>query len=186
MNENEMQIEINSISEIESTPGFLLPDEKGQFLRDVNRPEYDRLEKKRDEAYRLAANQTPEETPKALPQSNVVPLQEQSELISQAKAEMKLLVDLGFESAEIPLDIPEWKVGSLKMQRLAAEQNYQELTPLINEQFVTLEVPPLEKAAFDAFITGAGNMDETFKEKTFENIIDWIHRANKEKYESDV
>ncbi len=39
---------------IETTPGFLLPDEKGQFLRDVNRPEYDRLEKERDKFYQLA------------------------------------------------------------------------------------------------------------------------------------
>lgn len=39
---------------IEATPGFLLPDEKGQFLREVNRPEYDRLEKERDKYYQLA------------------------------------------------------------------------------------------------------------------------------------
>lgn len=39
---------------IESTPGFLLPDDKGQFLREVNRPEYDRLEKERDKFYKLA------------------------------------------------------------------------------------------------------------------------------------
>jgi len=39
---------------IEQTPGFLLPDEKGHFLRDVNRPEYDRLEKERDKFYQLA------------------------------------------------------------------------------------------------------------------------------------
>lgn len=39
---------------IEQTPGFLLPDEKGQLLRDVNRSEYDRLEKERDRLYKLA------------------------------------------------------------------------------------------------------------------------------------
>lgn len=39
---------------IEQTPGFILPDEKGQLLRDVNRPEYDRLEKERDRLYQLA------------------------------------------------------------------------------------------------------------------------------------
>lgn len=39
---------------IENTPGFLLPDEKGQLLRDTNRPEYDRLEKERDKFYQLA------------------------------------------------------------------------------------------------------------------------------------
>lgn len=39
---------------IEQIPGFLMPDEKGQLLRDVNRPEYDRLEKERDKFYQLA------------------------------------------------------------------------------------------------------------------------------------
>ena len=39
---------------IEATPGFLLPDDKGQLLRDTNRPEYDRLEKERDRLYHIA------------------------------------------------------------------------------------------------------------------------------------
>lgn len=45
---------LTEAKKIESTPGFLLPDEKGQFLREVNRPEYDRLEKERDKFYQLA------------------------------------------------------------------------------------------------------------------------------------
>lgn len=39
---------------IEATPGFLLPDDKGQLLKDTNRPEYDRLEKERDRLYHIA------------------------------------------------------------------------------------------------------------------------------------
>jgi hypothetical protein len=38
---------------IEATAGFLLPDEKGQLLKDTNRPEYDRLEKERDRLYHI-------------------------------------------------------------------------------------------------------------------------------------
>lgn len=45
---------LTEAKKIEQTPGFLLPDEKGQLLRDVNRPEYDRLEKERDKFYQLA------------------------------------------------------------------------------------------------------------------------------------
>ncbi len=45
---------LTEAKKIESTPGFLLPDDKGQFLREVNRPEYDRLEKERDRLYQLA------------------------------------------------------------------------------------------------------------------------------------
>jgi hypothetical protein len=45
---------LTEAKKIEQTPGFLLPDEKGQLLRDSNRPEYDRLEKERDRLYQLA------------------------------------------------------------------------------------------------------------------------------------
>lgn len=45
---------LTEAKKIESTPGFILPDEKGQFLRETNRPEYDRLEKERDKFYKLA------------------------------------------------------------------------------------------------------------------------------------
>ena len=45
---------LTEAKKIEATPGFLLPDEKGQFLRETNRPEYDRLEKERDRLYKLA------------------------------------------------------------------------------------------------------------------------------------
>lgn len=45
---------LTEAKKIEQTLGFLLPDEKGQLLRDTNRPEYDRLEKERDRLYHLA------------------------------------------------------------------------------------------------------------------------------------
>ena len=45
---------LTEAKKIENTPGFIMPDEKGQLLRDVNRPEYDRLEKERTKFYELA------------------------------------------------------------------------------------------------------------------------------------
>ncbi len=45
---------LTEAKKIENTPGFLLPDDKGQFLRETNRPEYNRLEKERDKFYKLA------------------------------------------------------------------------------------------------------------------------------------
>jgi hypothetical protein len=50
---------LTEAKKIENTPGFLLPDDKGQFLREVNRPEYDRLEKERDKFYKLANPEKP-------------------------------------------------------------------------------------------------------------------------------
>ncbi len=45
---------LTEAKKIESTPGFLMPDEKGQLLKDTNIVEYNRLEKERDKFYRLA------------------------------------------------------------------------------------------------------------------------------------
>ncbi len=45
---------LTEAKKIEATPGFLMPDEKGQFLKDVNIVEYQRLEKERDRLYKLA------------------------------------------------------------------------------------------------------------------------------------
>lgn len=45
---------LTKAKQIEQTPGFLMPDEKGQLMKDVNRTEYDRLEKERDKFYQLA------------------------------------------------------------------------------------------------------------------------------------
>jgi len=45
---------LTEAKKIEATPGFLMPDEKGQFLKDTNMVEYQRLEKERDRLYRVA------------------------------------------------------------------------------------------------------------------------------------
>ncbi len=45
---------LTEAKKIEQIPGFVLPDERGQLLRDTNRSEYDRLEKERDRLYQLA------------------------------------------------------------------------------------------------------------------------------------
>ena len=50
---------LTEAKKIEAMPGFLLPDDKGQLLRDTNRPEYDRLEKERDRLYHIANPKKP-------------------------------------------------------------------------------------------------------------------------------
>ncbi len=188
-----------SIGSIERTPGFIVPDDKGQFMRDVNRPEYDRLESIRDGLYHTKAGiepVAPETKPPGFIDSHseeragieskvaVAPLQDQSELIAVAEAEMKLLVGLGFEESEVPLDIPEWKVQSLKLQRLTAERNYLELNPLIAEQMEVHEATPVMKSAFNAFLN-ITDIDKVLKENISEQIVDWIHRKNEAKHQEE-
>lgn len=45
---------LTEAKKIESTPGFLMPDDKGQLMKDVNITEYTRLEKERDKFYKIA------------------------------------------------------------------------------------------------------------------------------------
>lgn len=45
---------LTQAKQIEAKPGFLMPDEKGQLLKDTNRGEYERLEKERDRLYHIA------------------------------------------------------------------------------------------------------------------------------------
>lgn len=45
---------LTEAKKIEATPGFLMPDDKGQLMKDVNVTEYQRLEKERDKYYKLA------------------------------------------------------------------------------------------------------------------------------------
>ncbi len=45
---------LTEAKKIEQTPGFLMPDDKGQLMKDVNITEYQRLEKERDKYYKLA------------------------------------------------------------------------------------------------------------------------------------
>ncbi len=201
--DNEMQSNetAGDISAIEQTPGFLLPDTKGQFLRDINRPEYDRLEAKRDAAYRQAKENGPEvingstefetvaEAEAAAEslrpaQSNAASLQEQAELFGEAQNEMNKLVDLGFDSAEITHDIPKWKVDSWKMQRLNAEQNFTELIPIIEKQFTSLDAPSGNLALLRAF--NQAELSPEVREKHIELIIADVHEANKQKHESVI
>ncbi len=45
---------LTEAKKIESTPGFLMSDERGQLMKDVNIAEYQRLEKERDKFYKIA------------------------------------------------------------------------------------------------------------------------------------
>lgn len=45
---------LTEAKKIESTPGFILPDDKGQLLKDTNISEYKRLTEERDRLYKIA------------------------------------------------------------------------------------------------------------------------------------
>jgi hypothetical protein len=102
----------------------------------------------------------------------------QEALIEEAEAEMERLVELGFDEAEIPDDIPAFQVATWKCQRLNAEGNFAELTPLLERELTTLRASGM--GTFRAFINDPGFTAEERSEH-IELILKRVYAANKEK-----
>lgn len=107
--------------------------------------------------------------------------EKQDKLVSEAQVEMEKLVELGFDEAEVPDDIMPHQVVELRMQRLAAENDYETLTPLIEKELPGLKVPPDVQGLFGGFCRVQG-LDEGLRQEILEKIIWWIHRANEQKF----
>ena len=108
-------------------------------------------------------------------------VEKQNKLVKEAEAEMAKLVALGFDDDEIPDDLQEYELNDLRMQRLHAQKNYEQLTPLIEKQLQTLKVPADIQGLF-AGLNRANNVDEQLKQDIVEKVIFWIHTANKQKF----
>jgi len=65
----------------------------------------------------------------------------QESLQAEAEAEMSALADLGYEVAPVPDDVPEHVVRALRMQRLAAQKDFDTLGPLADAQISRLTNP---------------------------------------------
>ena len=105
----------------------------------------------------------------------------QSKLVKEAETEMAKLVDLGFNDDDIPEDIKPYQVDGLRMQRLTAEKNFLELTPLIEKQLKNLNTPSSLVSMFQTFALEQ-DVDETLKERIAEQLVSWIYEANKQRY----
>ena len=65
----------------------------------------------------------------------------QESLQAEAEVEMSALADLGYEAAPVPDDVPQHIVTGLRMQRLAAQKDYDSLGPLADAQISHLTNP---------------------------------------------
>jgi hypothetical protein len=102
----------------------------------------------------------------------------QRELIEQGQEEMDQLEGLGFERAEIPDDIQPFQVAALKMQRLNAEGNFQELVPLLERELTTSGFSGMD--AFRGFICD-GSIGREERAEHIDLILKRIYSANKAK-----
>ena len=76
---------------------------------------------------------------------------EQAAIVQEAKAEMALLNELGFDD-DIPPDITVGEVKALRMERLVRQGNYNEFLPLIKSEVVRLGGTPYPQPVIDMFL----------------------------------
>ena len=127
---------------IENTSGF-----GNGTLRRVNRGAHDSLVARRSDLYeRLSPPggfvQDEEEVPDADEGMTV-----QQSLYIEAEVEMDRLVALGFTPADIPPDVNANTVNALRLQRLHAEGNEDELEPLMSQELRRLGMGPELRSA---------------------------------------
>jgi hypothetical protein len=161
------------IARIERTPGFI-----DGTLRRENRAQHDRLVAARARLYEKL--HPPEGVEGKGDEGGETPDDDEGDgdeddddagqrvLCEQAAAEMKRLVELGFEPADVPRDVPPHTVTGLKMQRLLAEGNERELRPLIEAEMKKL---------------GA---DSDVQRGALTAIISWIHAENERRFGGGV
>lgn len=104
--------------------------------------------------------------------------EEHSALVEQAQEEMDRLGELGFRRDEISDDIQPFQVTALKMQRLNAERNFTELTPMLEQELTSLGAQGMD--TFRSFARDAGlTADE--RAEHIDLILKRIYQANKER-----
>ena len=102
----------------------------------------------------------------------------QEKRIEQAKTEMDLLVKAGYERTTIPDDISARQVDVLIMQRMSAEEDYDNLRPLMSQNLLGLQVPQGVRGMFETF-NNSTELDPTLRQEMTEVIIGWINKARK-------
>jgi hypothetical protein len=103
----------------------------------------------------------------------------QNNLIADAEKEMDALVELGFDRDEIPNDVQQWQVESLKMERLNSEGNLRELSPMLEPVLKDLGLLG-DLNLYRSFVLDA-TIDPKSRAKHIELILERMYKANKKK-----
>ncbi len=153
------------IAQIDSAPGFL-----DGTLRDRERAAHDDLLAKRKAAYeRLYPGRTRQDMD--LEATGDGPDLRQAGIVEEARGEMSKLADLGFQTHEPDPEIRPFEVAALKMQRLAAEENYAELGPLLLSEMEGMgaTTPEIRRQVRD--FMNADGLDSLAKENIAREVI---------------
>lgn len=107
-------------------------------------------------------------------------VERQNNLIADAEKEMDALVALGFDRDEIPNDVQQWQVEALKMERLNAEGNFRELSPMLETTLRDLGLSD-ELRLFYSLVQDA-TIDPKSRAQHIELILGRMYSVNKKKY----
>ena len=104
----------------------------------------------------------------------------QAKLAEEIGKEVAELRKMGFEGEGPSDDVQPYHLTALRMQRLAAEENFAALEPMIGKELQVLKVPAAVQQMFSDF--NVADLDSELKGRISEEIIRWIHDANKRRY----
>lgn len=104
----------------------------------------------------------------------------QTERIKQAKAEADIIKTLGFETTAIPDDVSQRQLDVLVMKRMAAEGDYDNLTPIIGKQLQRLRVSAEVKKQFDLLLFSSEDTP-ALKMRMAESLIGYINDESRKR-----
>lgn len=107
--------------------------------------------------------------------------EKQRALVTEGEKLIEELEELGFEYVEVPDDVPEWKVNVWRMQKECAKENFDELESLISKELRGLKETNEVTQLFETF-SQAKYLEPGVRQKLSEDIIEYIYRANQQKY----
>jgi hypothetical protein len=102
---------------------------------------------------------------------------QQAALQVEVEVEVKKLRELGFEG-NAPTNVQPYLLSTLKMQRLHAQGDYENLVPVMEGELRTLKTSDSILRMFQDFAR-ASDLDPDLKSAIFEKLVAWIHTANK-------
>jgi len=110
-------------------------------------------------------------------------VERQNRLVADAEAEMDALVALGFDRDEIPNDVQQWQFEALKMERLNAEGNFRELSPMLSAELRRLDLSD-ELNLFHSLVLDA-TINPKSRAQHIELILGRMYQTNKQRNEAD-
>lgn len=106
----------------------------------------------------------------------------QKALRKEAAEEVAALVALGFEESEIDPHIRPDEVAALRMQRLAAQGDFDGLRPVMSRELSALHAPASTMALFSSYVNAPADLDPDLRAGVGEQLIGWIGAANEKRY----